>query len=119
MTGIPTFLTGMTLVASILVVAYLRDSLHRMLTDICGTEERATFWRGIFNVTAVLTPALIATNYLPSGAEKTGGFWETIAIFKWGLSGLSLTIALLALVMNWHLGKVNAVAATKRPFHDA
>lgn len=116
MLGILTFVTGtvLTVVASLLVVEYLQKSLLKMLADICGTEERATFWRDIFNVSAVLAPMLIATNYLPTGVEKTGVFWETISIFKWGLSGLSLTIALLALVMNWHIGKAQATMATSK-----
>lgn len=116
MLGILTFLTGtvLTVVASMLVVEYLQKSLLKMLADICGTEERATFWRDIFNVSAILAPTLIATNYLPTGIDKAGVFWETITIFKWGLSGLSLTIALLALVMNWHLGKAQDVASTSK-----
>jgi len=106
MQGILTFITGvsLTIAASLCVIFYLQESLVDMLSELCGTRKRAIFWRDIFNVSVLLVPALIAANYLPSSLARSSAFWESVTSLKWGLFGLSMIVALLAFVLNWHLG---------------
>jgi len=56
----------LTLVISIAVTAYLRRSLVAVLTDLCGTRERADFWAGFSAVVLVLAPMIFALYINPS-----------------------------------------------------
>ncbi|MFZ5876121.1 MAG: hypothetical protein ACOYXU_06885 [Nitrospirota bacterium] len=50
---------GIALGLSLAVIVYLRKRLRRILTEICGSGERAEFWSGLTNVMLVITPLLI------------------------------------------------------------
>lgn len=59
------YLTGVTIsmVVSILVVAYIRRPLYQILTDLCGTEGRARFWAQITHLCFFLVSMLMALTY--------------------------------------------------------
>jgi len=65
MTQFQLYLTGVTIsmVICILVVAYLRRPLYHILTDLCGTDERARFWAQITHLSFFLISMLMALTY--------------------------------------------------------
>ena len=56
---------AITTATSLIVVAYLRVPLRSILTDLCGTLERANFWLAFCNVTLVLVPLMFALSSQP------------------------------------------------------
>jgi hypothetical protein len=70
------FVSGLvvTIVASAARLAYLRRPLHRILVDVCGTENRAGFWLAFSNLTLFLVPVLFARHRHPA----SGSFAEAI-----------------------------------------
>ena len=56
---------GTTVAVSVLAVGYLKSSLTKILIDLCGTQERATFWTAFSNVTLILVPLIFALHYRP------------------------------------------------------
>jgi hypothetical protein len=46
-------------VLALVVMRYLRGIMLRMMTDLCGTEERAEFWVRVCAVLMVLAPLVI------------------------------------------------------------
>lgn len=47
------------------LVSYLKAHLKNLLVELCGTEERASFWLAFSNVTLVLVPLIFALDYQP------------------------------------------------------
>jgi len=91
---------GMTLVFALLVVAYLRPHLQRILVDLCGNEERARFWAAFSNVILLLTPLIGAMSYRPRIGELSPVFFELSTQFKWGLVGLVVALAVMGVVIS-------------------
>ena len=85
---------AITLLASLLLMAYLRPHLHRMLVDLCGTDERAQFWTVFSNILLVGLPSIIALGFRPEANSMEASFFEVIG----RLSG-NLISFLFALVM--------------------
>ncbi len=54
---------GFSLIASFLVLVYLGSLLRQMLIDLCGTEERASFWLGFSKLIFIFLPLLIVVFY--------------------------------------------------------
>ena len=101
MNDISTFLIGLgiTLAVSILVVAYLRRHVTKILIDLCQTEDRAAFWTAFSNVTLVLVPLICAMFHRPSIANDSPSFFEISTQLKWALIGLIGSVVILGLVI--------------------
>ena len=56
------FLAGLTATMGVVFVAllYLRNPLQDVLTDLCGTADRARSWTAFSNVTLFLVPFVLA-----------------------------------------------------------
>lgn len=92
MNEISTFLLGLGLTIAVTTSAlcYLQACMRSILTDLCGTKERAHFWTSFSNVTLFLTPLIFA---LRSQPEK-----GTTATLVYAMSD-QLSLALLGLVV--------------------
>ena len=64
-----------TLIASILIILFLRTWLKRVLLDLCGTEERAHFWTLFSVIMLVAMPFLLGMGYHPA-RQGTALFFE-------------------------------------------
>lgn len=96
------FLTGVgtALAVSLLTVASLRPHLRRILIDLCGTEERASFWAAFSNVALVLMPLIFAMQYRSETGPETSLVLEMGAQLKWALIGLVASVLVLGLVVS-------------------
>ena len=105
MTQFQLYLTGVTIsmLICILVVVYIRRPLYHILTDLCGTDERARFWAQITHLSFFLVSMLMALtyssypgqtdyNYLGSHVGRT-------------LLGLVIVTAFLALTISLFIGR--------------
>ena len=101
MTDMAIFLTGVgaATAASAAVVAYLRRHLESILTDLCGTVERARFWAAFSNVTLILVPLIFAMDYRPEARHGAGVVFEMGTQLKYVLIGLVLTVLVLGIVI--------------------
>ena len=60
---------GVTFIASLAIVLYLRPHLTKILIDLCGAEQRAGFWTAFSNVTLILVPLIFALFSRPEARE--------------------------------------------------
>jgi hypothetical protein len=65
-----------TMIASLAVVLVLRASLHRLLVDLCGTENRAAFWTAFSTVALVLAPLRARCTGGPKRAATRPTSWR-------------------------------------------
>lgn len=62
---------ALTMIVALLAIGYLRQPLKAILTDLCGTEERASFWAAFSNVTLFFTPVIFALHFRPQNGSAT------------------------------------------------
>ena len=102
MTPTMLFLLGLmlTLITAFAIVTYLRRPLHRILAELCGTQERAQFWVSFSNVTLTLIPLIFAMQYTPELKAGTTPVLELAAQLKWALVGLLAAVLILGWVIS-------------------
>ncbi len=96
---------AVTLAACLLITGYLRPFLKRILTDLCGTEERAQFWTAFSNILLIGLPLIIALKYKPEAAgvepltfEVIGRLSTNLGGYLFALVGIGLVVSFFALV---------------------
>lgn len=82
----------LTLVISTLIVGYLRPSLQKTLTDLCGTDDRAKFWTAFSNVLLIGMPMIFALNYKPAAQTSEDLFFEVAGRLGGNLGGLIFAV---------------------------
>jgi predicted permease len=101
MNGISIFVIGLasTMIVAVFAIGYLQPHLKAILTDLCGTKERAAFWTAFSNVTLFLTPVIFALHFRPSDGSTTAlvyGLSDQIAA---ALLGFVAAIVMLGFVV--------------------
>jgi hypothetical protein len=102
---------GATLAAALIVVAYLRRPLRAILTDLCGTGERARFWMAFSNVTLILTPLVFAMHMRPDREEKLLLVDQLGAQMEAALIGLVAAVLVLGFVIGQFIPRGAATPA--------
>lgn len=92
MNEITMFLAGLavTILVTTAALGYLQPHMKTILTELCGTEERARFWPSFSNVTLFLTPLIFALRIQPESG--------TLATLIYAMSN-QISLALLGLVL--------------------
>lgn len=100
MNEITTYLTGigLALFLSLGVVIYLRKNLLNLLTEVCGTENRAKFWMNISNICLILIPFMFAITYKPDMADNV--IFELSRNISRSLFGLIGTVVFISLTIS-------------------
>ena len=82
----------LTFLLTFLIVGYLRPYLHKILVDLCGTEERAQFWTAFSNILLIGLPLIFALNYAPQTRNVEGLFFEVAGKVGGNLGGLLVAL---------------------------
>src|SRR5262245_31015325 len=87
-----------TIALALLVVAGLWRTLFDLLVELCGTDVRARFWRNYCAIVIVLVPA--ATVMVARSDDRSlGDVFLFVDQFRWGVTGLIVSLVVIALVM--------------------
>lgn len=81
-----------TSIICMLLLAYFRPFLKRILVDICGTEDRASFWMAFANILILGIPILYGVGYIPYSYSIENIFFEVVLQIRANLSFFILTI---------------------------
>jgi membrane protease YdiL (CAAX protease family) len=102
MTSVTFFLVGVgvTLLASFCAVSYLKPFLKQILTELCGTPDRANFWAAFSDLTLILMPLIFALHSRSAGEPQTPLVIQLGAQIEWALIGLVATVLLLGFVIS-------------------
>jgi len=97
------FVTGLclTLAVSSLVVCYLRKPLEKILVDLCGNQDRATFWTAFSAVALGFVPVIFALSDEPSSNAAGSPLLQVADQLKWGLVGMVFSV----LALGWTLSR--------------
>ncbi len=94
-----------TLVIGVLLVLYLRPSLHSILVDLCAGQERAHFWTVFSTMVLIAVPMISALGYVPGGEGIDHGFFnithqlaQNLVSFILALIAMGFVVGFFALV---------------------
>lgn len=116
MTPVLAFVAGLLLTMGLVFVAllYLRNPLQAILTDLCGTVERARFWTAFSNITLFFVPMALALDrrFIPRAAEPPvfaiGDQLESAVI------GLIVAVMIVGLILSRYIPRRALVPAASQ-----
>lgn len=91
----------LTVLISALVVGYLRPFLRKVLTDLCGTEDRAQFWTAFSNILLIGMPVIFALHYTPTAGDPEELFLEVAAKLSGNLAGLLFALIGVGVIVSF------------------
>lgn len=101
---------AITFLTVFLVVGYIRPHLHKVLVDLCGTEERAQFWTTFSNILLIGMPMILALNYRPDINSLEGSFFEMAGKLSGNLGGLLIALMGIGIIVSFF-----ALVAPRQP----
>jgi hypothetical protein len=110
------FLAGLAITTAVVFVAllYLRRPLQAILTDICGTPDRARFWSAFSNITLFLVPFVLALNHRPTADGSQPIVFAITDQIESAITGLIVSIMMLGIVLSWHISRFNNLSRTAK-----
>lgn len=105
---------ALTMILAMLAIGYLHSHLKAILTDLCGTKERAEFWTSFSNVTLFLTPLIFALHFQPGSGSATTlvyGLSDQIAA---ALLGFVAAVVVLGFVVGRFIAREKTVPQQQR-----
>ena len=98
---------------SLTTVIYLMNPLRKILTELCGTRERADFWLAFSNVALILTPLIFGASCTP---DPHGNLVIEIATqLKWSFIGLLTALMITGWVISRFIPRHAATSRTVAP----
>jgi hypothetical protein len=90
-----------TFVLCLITFRYLRPYLHRVLVDLCGTEERAQFWTVFSGVILVGLPLLFGLMYHPEALNAEELFFELMRRVSGNLIGFMVALVGVGFIVSF------------------
>ena len=94
-----------TLLICFAAVLYFRPYLRRILTDLCGTQERGQFWTAFSMMLLIGLPLILAMGYRPEAGMPQDLFFDiagrmsgNLGGFLFALMGIGIFVSFFALV---------------------
>ncbi len=92
---------ALTILLAFLIVGYLRPFLHKILTDLCGTDERAQFWTAFSNILLIGMPVLLAMAYKPKAQTSEALFFEVAGKLSGNFGGLLFALVAVGVFVSF------------------
>ena len=90
----------LTVALTTLLAGYIRPYLRKVLTDLCGTEERAQFWTVFSNVLLIGLPGILALNYRPEARTLEELFFEIAGRISGALGGFLFALVCVGMAVS-------------------
>ncbi len=90
-----------TFLICVLIIAYIRPHLRRVLVDLCGTEERAQFWTVFSTILLGGFPLILALGFHPEAYTLEDVFFEIIARLGGNLGGFLAAMIVIGLIVSF------------------
>src|SRR5689334_18494595 len=87
-----------TAVVTFSVAWYIKPHLKAILTDLCGTEVRASFWMAFSVICLIAVPLIFSLSAYPESANDPA-LAQLVGQMKWALMGLIATVGGLGAVL--------------------
>jgi hypothetical protein len=107
MSPVIAFVTGLFLTMGLVFVAllYLRNPLQAILTDLCGTVERARFWKAFSNITLFFVPMALALDSRPMSGDVEPPVFAIGDQLEHAVIGLVAAVIIVGMVLSRYIPK--------------
>ena len=107
MNPVTAFVAGLavTVLIVFLVLLYLRNPLQVILTDLCGTVERARFWTAFSNITLFLVPFVLALDHQPAPNAIQSSVFAICGQIESAIDGLIVSTVIMGTLLSWHISR--------------
>lgn len=85
------------------VILYFASHLRKLLIELCGTPERADFWRAFSNVMLLLVPVVFALQVAPDASQQVPATLLVANQLKWALVGLVTSVLTMGIVLSAYI----------------
>jgi hypothetical protein len=115
MNAVVIFLVGLasTMGGVLIALLYLRNPLQILLTDLCGTTDRARFWTAFSNVTLFLVPLVLALDHQPDATVKQAAIFEISGQMEAATIGFVVTVVVMGIILSTYISRANSIQAAK------
>jgi hypothetical protein len=115
MNAVIVFLVGLAATMGVVLVAllYLRNPLQIILTDLCGTIDRARFWTAFSNITLFLVPLAIALDHQPDAYVKQPAIFEISSQMEYATIGFVVSVVVMGFIVSTFISRVSLNRASK------
>jgi len=109
------FLVGLAATMGVVLAAllYLRNPLQIILTELCGTADRARFWAVFSNVTLFFVPLAIALDHQPDASVKRAAIFEISGQMENAAIGLVVSILAMGAILRMYISRIHWSRAAK------
>lgn len=84
---------------SFLILLYIGKRLNNILTEICGTAERADFWTGFIRLTFLFLPLLIVLMFGSPTSPEVGAAETARKLLSRLMLGELMTLSVIGFVL--------------------
>lgn len=107
------FLVGLAATMGVVLVAllYLRNPLQILLTDLCGTPDRAHFWTAFSNITLFLVP--LALDHQPDANAKQAAIFTISGQLESATIGFVVSVVVMGFILSTYISRVNSMRVAK------
>jgi hypothetical protein len=115
MSAVPIFLVGLALTMGVVFLAllYLRRPLQIILTDLCGTADRARFWTAFSNVTLFLVPFVLALDHRAAGNEAQSMIFAISGQMEHAIVGFVISVVVVGFILSRYIYRTNPAGLGK------
>jgi hypothetical protein len=115
MNAVTVFLTGLVTTMTVVFIAllYLKVPLQALLTDLCGTADRAHFWAAFSNITLFLVPFVVALSQRPEADAGQSAMFAISSQIEYALTGFVVSVVVLGFVLSKHIDRTDWIRASK------
>lgn len=116
MNSLSIFIMGLvvTTILALVAIGYLHSHLKAILTDLCGTKERAEFWTSFSNVTLFLTPLIFALHFQPGSGSVTMLVYDLSDQVAAALLGFVAAVIVLGFVVGRFIAREKTAPLAQR-----
>jgi hypothetical protein len=115
MSSVIAFVVGVVVTMGVVffVLFYLRSPLQAILTDLCGTAERARFWTAFSNITLFLVPLVLALDHRPTPNGIQSSVFVISDQIESAVEGLIVSTVILGMVLSWQISRSQVSKSSK------
>ena len=115
MNAVMVFVAGLAVTMGVVLVAllHLGNPLQILLTDLCGTADRARFWTAFSNITLFLVPLALALDHQPDANSTRSAIFEISGQIESATIGFVVSVVVMGIILSTYISRINSIRATK------
>jgi hypothetical protein len=116
MSAVAVYLSGLALTMGVVSFAlrYLRNPLEDILTDLCGTSERARFWLSFSNVILFLVPFVLALDHRSEAFNWQTTIFDLGAQIETATIGFGVSVLVVGFMISRYIPRTRPMQPAQR-----